>query len=146
MPFTPTEDDVIFNFAAVHRTPGHEDHEYFETNIRGAENVEAFAEKWNIKKIVFTSSIAPYGAAEELKKEPTLPTPNTAYGISKLVAEKIHEKWQNDDATHHQLTIVRPGVVFGKVRMVILPDCLGLSVVISLLTLAERIPSRLVSM
>ena len=95
MPFTPTEDDVIFNFAAVHRTPGHEDHEYFETNIRGAENVVAFAEKWNIKKIVFTSSIAPYGAAEELKKETTLPTPNTAYGISKLVAEKIHEKWQN---------------------------------------------------
>ena len=114
LPFTPTEDDVIFNFAAVHRTPGHEDHEYFETNIRGAENVVAFAEKWNIKKIVFTSSIAPYGAAEELKKETTLPTPNTAYGISKLVAEKIHEKWQNDDATHHQLTIVRPGVVFGK--------------------------------
>ena len=68
LPFTPTEDDVIFNFAAVHRTPGHEDHEYFETNIRGAENVVAFAEKWNIKKIVFTSSIAPYGAAEELKK------------------------------------------------------------------------------
>ena len=59
---------MIFNFAAVHRTPGHEDHEYFETNIRGAENVVAFAEKWNIKKIVFTSSIAPYGAAEELKK------------------------------------------------------------------------------
>ena len=114
MPFTPTEDDVIFNFAAVHRTPGHEDHEYFETNIRGAENVVAFAEKWNIKKIVFTSSIAPYGAAEELKKETTLPTPNTAYGISKLVTEKIHEKWQNGDAAHHQLTIVRPGVVFGK--------------------------------
>ena len=47
LPFTPTEDDVIFNFAAVHRTPGHEDHEYFETNIRGAENVVAFAEKWS---------------------------------------------------------------------------------------------------
>lgn len=109
-----SQDDVIFDFAAVHRTPGHEDHEYFETNIRGTENVVAFAEKWNIKKIVFTSSIAPYGAAEELKKETTLPTPNTAYGISKLVAEKIHEKWQNGDAAHRQLTIVRPGVVFGK--------------------------------
>ena len=114
LPFTPTEDDVIFNFAAVHRTPGHEDHEYFETNIRGAENVVAFAEKWGIKKIVFTSSIAPYGAAEELKKETTLPTPNTAYGISKLVAEKIHMIWQNGDAKNRQLTIVRPGVVFGK--------------------------------
>lgn len=31
--FTPTEDDIIFNLAAVHRTPGHKDKEYFETNI-----------------------------------------------------------------------------------------------------------------
>lgn len=113
LPFTPTEDDIIFNFAAVHRTPGHEDHEYFETNIRGAENVCAFAEKWDIRKIVFTSSIAPYGAAEELKEETTLPTPNTPYGISKLVAEKIHQAWQNGGKDRH-LTIVRPGVVFGK--------------------------------
>ena len=94
LPFTPTPEDVIFNFAAVHRTPGHEDHEYFETNIRGAENVCDFAEKWGIKKMVFTSSIAPYGAAEDLKEEDTLPTPNTPYGISKLVAEKIHIAWQ----------------------------------------------------
>lgn len=140
LPFTPTPEDVIFNFAAVHRTPGHPDHEYFETNIRGAENVCAFAEKYGIKRIVFTSSIAPYGAAEELKEETTLPTPNTPYGISKLVAEKIHQIWQaggecrtnNSDNTDkslcstsegklpenckndRQLLIVRPGVVFGR--------------------------------
>lgn len=111
--FTPTADDVIFNLAAVHRTPGHPDHEYFETNIRGAENVTAFAEKHGINKILFTSSIAPYGAAEELKEETTLPTPNTPYGISKLVAEKIHQMWQVKDAKR-ELTIVRPGIVYGK--------------------------------
>lgn len=114
LPFIPTSDDIIFNLAAVHRTPGHPDHEYFETNIRGAENVCAFAERHGIRKIVFTSSIAPYGAAEELKEETTLPTPNTPYGISKLVAEKIHQIWQAKDAMNRQLTIVRPGVVFGK--------------------------------
>lgn len=111
--FTPTADDVIFNLAAVHRTPGHPDHEYFETNIRGAENVTAFAEKHNINKILFTSSIAPYGAAEELKEETTLPTPNTPYGISKLVAEKIHQMWQVKNEKR-ELTIVRPGIVYGK--------------------------------
>ena len=42
-------------------------------NVLGAENVTAFAEKYGIKKIVFTSSIAPYGAAEELKEETTVP-------------------------------------------------------------------------
>jgi nucleoside-diphosphate-sugar epimerase len=106
-------EDIIFNFAAVHKTPGHPDNKYFETNIRGAENICAFAEQSGIQRIVFTSSIAPYGASEYLKEETTLPTPNTPYGISKLVAEKIHQIWQakNND---RQLTIVRPGVVFGK--------------------------------
>lgn len=113
LPFTPTAEDVIFNFAAVHRTPGHEDIEYFETNIRGAENVCAFAEKYGIKNMVFTSSIAPYGASEQLKTEETLPTPNTPYGISKLVAEKIHMAWQKG-GEGRKLTIVRPGVVFGR--------------------------------
>lgn len=113
LPFTPTADDVIFNFAAVHRTPGHPDLAYFETNMRGAENVCAFAEKFDIKNMVFTSSIAPYGAAEALKEESTLPTPNTPYGISKLVSEKIHQTWQVG-GPNRKLTIVRPGVVFGK--------------------------------
>jgi len=108
------QNDIIFNFAAVHTTPGHPDHEYFETNIKGAENVTAFAEKFGIKKILFTSSIAPYGASEEMKTEETLPTPNTPYGISKLVAEKIHMIWQAKKDTERQLTVVRPGVVFGK--------------------------------
>ena len=114
LPFEPTPEDIIFNFAAVHRTPGYPDYEYFETNLRGAENVTAFAEKYGIRRIVFTSSIAPYGAAEQLKEETTLPTPNTAYGISKLVAEKIHMIWQARDKENRQLTICRPGVVFGK--------------------------------
>lgn len=113
LPFEPTSEDVIFNFAAVHRTPGHPDPAYFETNILGAENVCMFAEKWDIKNVVFTSSIAPYGAAEELKEETTLPTPNTPYGISKLVAEKIHQTWQAR-GKDRKLTILRPGVVFGK--------------------------------
>lgn len=119
LPFAPTEDDVIFNFAAVHRTPGHEDREYFMTNIRGAENVCAFAERYGIRQIVFTSSIAPYGASEQLKEETTMPMPNTAYGISKLVAEKIHMAWLAGGKTEsgrlkRKLTIVRPGVVFGR--------------------------------
>lgn len=107
-----TKDDVVFNLAAVHRTPGHEDIEYFETNIRGAENVTAWVECKGIKKMIFTSSIAPYGAAEALKKGTTLPTPNTPYGISKLVAEKIHETWK--EKNQGQLIIVRPGIVYGK--------------------------------
>lgn len=109
-----TNDDVIINLAAVHRTPGHPDHEYFETNIKGAENICHFAEEKGINTIVFTSSIAPYGASESLKEETSLPTPNTPYGISKLVAEQIHRTWQAKDPENRKLVILRPGVVFGK--------------------------------
>jgi len=109
-----SENDIIFNFAAIHVTPGHPDYDYFETNIKGAENITAFAEKFNVKKILFTSSIAPYGASEEMKMETTTPMPNTPYGISKLVAEKTHMIWQAKKNQQRQLTILRPGVVFGK--------------------------------
>jgi len=105
---------IIFNLAAVHVTPGHPDNEYFETNIWGAENVCNFARKNNINTIVFTSSIAPYGPSEDLKKENTIPMPNTPYGISKLTAEYIHKVWQAEDPENRKLIIVRPGVVFGK--------------------------------
>ncbi|NDV96111.1 NAD(P)-dependent oxidoreductase [Dysgonomonas sp. 521] len=108
-----SEEDIIFNLAAIHKTPGHPNYAYFETNINGAENICEFARNYKINKILFTSSIAPYGASEELKTENTLPMPNTPYGISKLVAEKIHMIWQIENI-NRTLVIVRPGVVFGK--------------------------------
>ncbi|MFB2704985.1 NAD-dependent epimerase/dehydratase family protein [Marinobacter shengliensis] len=110
----PEEDVVLIaNFAAVHREPGHADFEYYQTNLLGAENVCAFAEKVNCNRLVFTSSISPYGPSEESKTEESLPVPVTAYGGSKLVAEKIHQTWQVRDEVNRRLVIVRPGVVFG---------------------------------
>jgi GlcNAc-P-P-Und epimerase len=90
----PDRADLIFNLAAVHREPGHERHEYFETNLPGAENVCAYAGSIGCKTLVFTSSISPYGPSEEKKSEATPPAPETAYGESKLAAEKIHLEWQ----------------------------------------------------
>ncbi len=112
----PASTDLIVNLAAVHREPGHPAHEYFETNIPGAENVCAWAEKINCEYIIFTSSIAPYGTTaeeENERDEQSLPTPNTPYGISKLVAEKMHIAWQRAD-NKRKLMIVRPGVIFGE--------------------------------
>ena len=105
---------VIYNLAAIHTTPGHEYHEYFETNIKGAENICNFARKKNINTIVFTSSIAPYGTWEDEKTEESLPLPTSAYGSSKLVAEEIHKRWQAEKPNERKLIIVRPGVVFGQ--------------------------------
>ena len=104
--------NLIANFAAVHREPGHEDYEYFECNLLGAENVCEWATRIGCNKIIFSSSIAPYGPSEEVKDEESIPVPSSAYGSSKLAAEKIHLVWQASKE-RHQLVIVRPGVVFG---------------------------------
>ena len=104
---------LIANFSAIHREPGHEGYEYYQTNLLGAENVCNWADKVNCKKIIFSSSIAPYGPSEHEKDESFLPVPTTPYGGSKLVAEKIHQTWQAKESEIRQLVIVRPGVVFG---------------------------------
>ncbi|MBO9483089.1 NAD(P)-dependent oxidoreductase [Salinisphaera sp. G21_0] len=105
--------NLIANFAAIHREPGHEPEEYYETNLLGAENVCEWANNVSCKDIIFTSSIAPYGPSETPKTENSIPVPISAYGGSKLAAEKIHITWQHEDKANKRLTIVRPGVVFG---------------------------------
>lgn len=104
--------DLVINLAAIHREPGHELFEYYETNILGAENICNWVQKINCKNIIFTSSIAPYGSHQNRTNEKTLTLPETPYGGSKLVAEKIHEIWFSK-SSDHQLLILRPGVVFG---------------------------------
>ncbi|WP_351000141.1 NAD(P)-dependent oxidoreductase [Shewanella sp. TB7-MNA-CIBAN-0143] len=104
--------DVIYNLAAIHTTPGHEHHEYYETNIVGAIEVCKYAKKCNIKEIVFTSSISVYGPGEDQKVETTALKPTSSYGYSKKIAERIHRDWQQFDS-NYKLTIVRPAVVFG---------------------------------
>jgi nucleoside-diphosphate-sugar epimerase len=103
---------LVANFAAVHREPGHENNEYYECNIPGAENVCSWVDKVKCSKLIFSSSIAPYGPSEAAKCEESIPTPETAYGGSKLAAEKIHQIWHASNKAN-QLVVVRPGVVFG---------------------------------
>ena len=104
--------DWLFNFAAIHREPGHEFREYFDTNVPGARHVCAYADEIGCKNILFTSSIAVYGEIMAPTDEDAKAYPDTGYGISKLCAELIHEAWQSADI-ERRLIIVRPGVVYG---------------------------------
>jgi nucleoside-diphosphate-sugar epimerase len=108
----PEAPQWIFHFAAVHREPGHEPHEYFDTNLPGARNVVAYAEAVACANIYFTSSISVYGPTNGPTSEASRICPNTAYGSSKYAAELIHEAWQSRDA-RRRLVISRPGVVYG---------------------------------
>ena len=108
----PGSTDLVVNLAAIHREPGHTAAEYFETNLRGAENVCEYASAVKCHRIVFTSSIAPYGPSEERKDDRSEAAPETPYGKSKLQAEAIHRAWQKA-GPERKLLILRPGVVFG---------------------------------
>jgi nucleoside-diphosphate-sugar epimerase len=102
----------FYNLAAVHTTPGHPDHEYYETNIAGAVEITALAERSGVRDIVFTSSISVYGPGEDTKTEDTKLRPVSAYGWSKMLAERVHRAWQQR-ADDRKLVVVRPAVVFG---------------------------------
>src|SRR5690242_9509554 len=70
--------DRIYNLAAIHTTPGHPSHEYYETNIAGAAEVTSFATRYNVPEIIFTSSISVYGPSESVKTEDTPLAPVSA--------------------------------------------------------------------
>lgn len=103
---------AIFNLAAIHRTPGHPDPAYYDTNVGGALRGIELAEACGVETLVFTSSIAVYGPCEEPVSEATPLRPVTAYGRSKRLAEAAHRRWL-ERGPGRRLVIVRPGVVFG---------------------------------
>ncbi len=104
--------DWIFNFAAVHREPGHEAHAYFDTNLAGARNAVDYATATGCRNILFTSSIAVYGPTSGPTSETSPLYPVTPYGISKLCAELIQDGWQQA-GPGRRLLVCRPGVIYG---------------------------------
>lgn len=108
------ENTVIYNLAAICRIPGFPEIDYYRTNILGAETVCELAEELGFKRIVFTSSVSPYGASEELKTEESIPQPKDPYGGSKMAAEYIHKGWQKKEPNERMLSILRPGIIFGE--------------------------------
>ena len=104
--------DSIVHLAAVHRDDVTPKSLYHDVNVTGTENVVAFAEKRNVKKIVFFSSVAVYGFAEPGAGEDAETRPFNEYGSTKLQAETILKDW-SAKSLDRSLTIIRPTVIFG---------------------------------
>ncbi len=105
--------DVIYNLAAEHADNVTPISLYEEVNVGGAENVIKAAQKNNIKKIIFTSSVAIYGLNRGEPDETFDAQPFNEYGRTKYEAEKIFIKWQEEDP-QNSLVIIRPCVIFGE--------------------------------
>lgn len=104
--------DWIFNLAAIHREPGHQPFEYYETNVAGAQNICEYADTVGCDKMFFTSSISVYGPTTGPTVESAPKRPTTPYGGSKYPAEAIHLMWRSKQS-HRRLLICRPGVLYG---------------------------------
>ena len=106
--------ESIINLAAVHRDDVRPLIRYDDVNVQGAVNVCEAAKKYNISKIVFTSSVAIYGFCSANTDESGLPNYFNDYGRSKFLAEGVYKEWQAGDPDNRTLVIIRPTVIFGE--------------------------------
>ncbi len=104
---------TIISLAAKHHDFGIGHDEYFDTNEDGTAVLCKVASAYNIKEIIFFSSVAVYGVRDLISNEALAPAPDSPYGASKLAGEKVLEKWAAADPTR-KVIIIRPTVVFGS--------------------------------
>ena len=104
--------DIVINLAAVHRDNVIDKMEYHQTNVVGAENIALVCSEKNIKKIVFTSTVAVYGFAEPGTDETGIINPFNEYGRTKFEAEEKFRTWM--ESGDNSLIILRPTVIFGE--------------------------------
>jgi nucleoside-diphosphate-sugar epimerase len=104
--------DIVVNLAAVHRDDIKDIDEYYLTNVVGAQNISSICEEKNIKKIIFTSTVAVYGFAKPGTDEGGEINPFNEYGRTKFKAEEVFRSWQ--DTNNTSLIIIRPTVIFGE--------------------------------
>ncbi|TPE64017.1 NAD-dependent epimerase/dehydratase family protein [Sandaracinobacter neustonicus] len=108
------QDSIIINLAAEHRDDVKPNSLYYDVNVEGAKNIVSACEEKNIRKIIFTSSVAVYGFAPIGTGENGEINPFNDYGKTKFEAEKIFQSWHDLDSKNRTLVIVRPTVVFGE--------------------------------
>lgn len=66
---------------------------YYDVNVEGARNIVRAAELNNVKRIIFTSTVAVYGLNSHELDENSPVEPFNHYSKSKPRAEEIFRKW-----------------------------------------------------
>ena len=101
--------DAIYHLAAEHRDDVSPLSLYTDVNVGGGKNVIAAAKANDIKRIIFTSSVAVYPlepeSVERGSSEAYTPAPFNPYGQSKLDSEKTFEAWADEDKKRSLFTL-----------------------------------------
>jgi len=105
--------DTVYHLAAEHRDDVQPISLYYEVNVDGAENMVYALKENNVKRLIFTSTVAVYGLSSGSPDEDSPIKPFNDYGKSKYKAETIFSKWVDSDHSHCLIT-VRPTVIFGE--------------------------------
>ena len=105
--------DVVYNLAAEHRDDVTPVSLYRDVNVQGAKDIVQAAETNNVKKIIFTSTVAVYGLNKLDTDEDSPLEPFNEYSRSKLEAEVVLKQWA-EAGEGKTLVIVRPVVIFGE--------------------------------
>lgn len=104
--------DLIIHCAAAKSDFGISDKDYFRDNEKVTEVLVDYAEKLNIKKIIYYSTVSVYGHQSKPCGEEGEIQSNTVYGDSKLAGEVVIENWLNKEESR-QAVFLRPSVIYG---------------------------------
>ncbi len=103
--------DVVMHLAARVKTPFADEatHAMDQVNHWGTAELSYALERSEVRRVVYTSSTAVYGHNDQAADITDLPSPVTAYGVSKLAGEAMLKRLDND----MNVCIARCGNVYG---------------------------------
>lgn len=105
--------DLVILLAAEHRDDVSPTSLYYDVNVGGMRNTLEAMEANDVKRIVFTSSVAVYGLDKQNPNEEHDKDPFNHYGKSKWQAEEVLQEWHKNHPDWN-INILRPTVIFGE--------------------------------
>ena len=105
--------DVVFNVAGIAHIKETKDnrHLYYDINRDLVVKIANTAKEAGVKQFILLSSMSVYGKTTGFITKETIPRPTTSYGDSKLQADELIKRLEDNDFV---FTCLRPPMVYGK--------------------------------
>lgn len=104
--------DVIYHLAATFRTARISKQTYWETNVKGTQNMLECALAAGVKRFIHCSTIGVHGNVEDPPGNENSPfNPGDIYQVTKVEGEKLALKYQKEKGL--PVIIIRPAGIYG---------------------------------